>query len=129
MTAAIGIAAGLGRWGLALVSTVLTWITLSCHRKNRNLDESKIMSWKATSNLLLTTWKSQYNSGSCLTAMTSLFWIMPEFGPCAGRGRRGEEILCLSYRRLGVLMISQWFVYLGVVVLLMTLGRVAASRQ
>jgi putative Mg2+ transporter-C (MgtC) family protein len=29
MTAAIGIAAGLGRWGLALVSTVLTWITLS----------------------------------------------------------------------------------------------------
>lgn len=29
MTAAIGAAAGLGRWGLALVSTVLTWITLS----------------------------------------------------------------------------------------------------
>ena len=29
MTAAIGIAVGLGRWGLALVSTVLTWITLS----------------------------------------------------------------------------------------------------
>jgi putative Mg2+ transporter-C (MgtC) family protein len=29
MTAAIGIAAGLGRWGLALVSTILTWITLS----------------------------------------------------------------------------------------------------
>lgn len=29
MTAAIGTAAGLGRWGLALVSTVLTWITLS----------------------------------------------------------------------------------------------------
>jgi len=29
MTAAIGIAAGLGRWGLALVSAVLTWITLS----------------------------------------------------------------------------------------------------
>ena len=29
MTAAIGIAAGLGRWGLALVSTVLTWIMLS----------------------------------------------------------------------------------------------------
>ena len=29
MTAAVGIAAGLGRWGLALVSTVLTWITLS----------------------------------------------------------------------------------------------------
>src|SRR5262245_32850632 len=29
MTAAIGIAAGLGRWGLALVSTVLAWITLS----------------------------------------------------------------------------------------------------
>ena len=29
MTAAIGIAAGLGRWGLALFSTILTWITLS----------------------------------------------------------------------------------------------------
>ena len=29
MTAAIGISAGLGRWGLALVSTILTWITLS----------------------------------------------------------------------------------------------------
>ena len=29
MTAAIGIAAGLGRWGLALASTALTWITLS----------------------------------------------------------------------------------------------------
>jgi len=29
MTAAVGIAAGLGRWGLALVSTVVTWITLS----------------------------------------------------------------------------------------------------
>jgi putative Mg2+ transporter-C (MgtC) family protein len=29
MTAAIGIAAGLGRWGLALVCTILTWITLS----------------------------------------------------------------------------------------------------
>ena len=29
MTAAVGIAAGLGRLGLALVSTVLTWITLS----------------------------------------------------------------------------------------------------
>jgi putative Mg2+ transporter-C (MgtC) family protein len=29
MTAAIGIAAGLGRWGLALVSAVLTWFTLS----------------------------------------------------------------------------------------------------
>jgi putative Mg2+ transporter-C (MgtC) family protein len=29
MTAAVGIAAGLGRWGLALVSTVLTWITLA----------------------------------------------------------------------------------------------------
>ena len=29
MTAAIGIAVGLGRWGLALVSAVLTWITLS----------------------------------------------------------------------------------------------------
>ena len=29
MTAAIGIAAGLGRWGLALVSTILTWVTLS----------------------------------------------------------------------------------------------------
>jgi putative Mg2+ transporter-C (MgtC) family protein len=29
MTAAVGIAAGLGRWGLALVSTLLTWITLS----------------------------------------------------------------------------------------------------
>jgi putative Mg2+ transporter-C (MgtC) family protein len=29
ITAAVGIAAGLGRLGLALVSTVLTWITLS----------------------------------------------------------------------------------------------------
>ncbi len=29
MTAAVGIAAGLGRWGLALVSTVLTWVTLA----------------------------------------------------------------------------------------------------
>jgi putative Mg2+ transporter-C (MgtC) family protein len=29
MTAAVGIAAGLGRLGLAVVSTVLTWITLS----------------------------------------------------------------------------------------------------
>ncbi len=29
MTAAVGIAAGLGRLGLALVSTILTWITLS----------------------------------------------------------------------------------------------------
>ena len=29
MTAAIGIAAGLGRWELALASTALTWITLS----------------------------------------------------------------------------------------------------
>jgi putative Mg2+ transporter-C (MgtC) family protein len=29
MTAAVGIAAGLGHLGLALVSTVLTWITLS----------------------------------------------------------------------------------------------------
>ena len=29
MTAAIGISAGLGRWGLALVSTILTWLTLS----------------------------------------------------------------------------------------------------
>lgn len=29
MTAAVGIAAGLGRLGLALVSTVLTWITLA----------------------------------------------------------------------------------------------------
>lgn len=29
MTAAVGIAAGLGRLGLAFVSTVLTWITLS----------------------------------------------------------------------------------------------------
>lgn len=29
MTAAVGITAGLGRWGLAFVSTVLTWITLS----------------------------------------------------------------------------------------------------
>jgi putative Mg2+ transporter-C (MgtC) family protein len=29
ITAAVGIAAGLGRWGLAFVSTVLTWITLS----------------------------------------------------------------------------------------------------
>jgi putative Mg2+ transporter-C (MgtC) family protein len=33
MTAAIGIAAGLGRWGLALVSTILTWITLSALQK------------------------------------------------------------------------------------------------
>ena len=29
MTAAIGISAGLGRWGLALASTILTWLTLS----------------------------------------------------------------------------------------------------
>jgi putative Mg2+ transporter-C (MgtC) family protein len=29
MTAAVGIAAGLGRWGLALASTVLTWTTLA----------------------------------------------------------------------------------------------------
>jgi putative Mg2+ transporter-C (MgtC) family protein len=29
ITAAVGIAAGLGRWGLALVSTILAWITLS----------------------------------------------------------------------------------------------------
>jgi putative Mg2+ transporter-C (MgtC) family protein len=29
ITAAVGIAAGLGRWGLAVVSTILTWITLS----------------------------------------------------------------------------------------------------
>jgi putative Mg2+ transporter-C (MgtC) family protein len=29
ITAAVGIAAGLGRWGLAVISTVLTWITLS----------------------------------------------------------------------------------------------------
>ena len=33
MTAAIGIAAGLGRLGLALVSTILTWITLSALQK------------------------------------------------------------------------------------------------
>jgi putative Mg2+ transporter-C (MgtC) family protein len=29
ITAAVGIAAGLGRWGLAVASTVLTWVTLS----------------------------------------------------------------------------------------------------
>jgi putative Mg2+ transporter-C (MgtC) family protein len=29
ITAAVGIAAGLGRWGLAVISTILTWITLS----------------------------------------------------------------------------------------------------
>ncbi|RPI99217.1 MAG: MgtC/SapB family protein [Chloroflexi bacterium] len=29
ITAAVGIAAGLGRWGLAVVSTLLAWITLS----------------------------------------------------------------------------------------------------
>jgi putative Mg2+ transporter-C (MgtC) family protein len=29
ITAAVGIAAGLGRWGLAVVSTILAWITLS----------------------------------------------------------------------------------------------------
>src|SRR5215475_3844658 len=33
MTAAIGIAAGLGRLGLAVVSTILTWITLSVLQK------------------------------------------------------------------------------------------------
>lgn len=33
MTAAIGIAAGLGRLGLALVSTILAWITLSALQK------------------------------------------------------------------------------------------------
>ena len=33
MTAAIGIAAGLGLLGLALVSTILTWITLSALQK------------------------------------------------------------------------------------------------
>jgi len=33
MTAAVGIAAGLGRLGLALVSTILTWITLSALQK------------------------------------------------------------------------------------------------
>src|SRR5262245_32805168 len=27
ITAAVGIAAGLGRWGLAVISTILTWIT------------------------------------------------------------------------------------------------------
>jgi putative Mg2+ transporter-C (MgtC) family protein len=29
ITAAVGIAAGLGRWGLAVASTILTWVTLS----------------------------------------------------------------------------------------------------
>jgi putative Mg2+ transporter-C (MgtC) family protein len=29
ITAAVGIAAGLGRWGLAVAGTILTWITLS----------------------------------------------------------------------------------------------------
>ena len=29
ITAAVGIAVGLGRWGLALASTILTWVTLS----------------------------------------------------------------------------------------------------
>jgi putative Mg2+ transporter-C (MgtC) family protein len=29
ITAAVGIAAGLGRWGLAVVSTILAWVTLS----------------------------------------------------------------------------------------------------
>jgi putative Mg2+ transporter-C (MgtC) family protein len=29
ITAAVGIAAGLGRWGLAVTSTILTWVTLS----------------------------------------------------------------------------------------------------
>ena len=29
ITAAVGIAVGLGRWGLAVVSTILTWVTLS----------------------------------------------------------------------------------------------------
>lgn len=29
ITAAVGIAAGMGRWGLAVVSTILTWVTLS----------------------------------------------------------------------------------------------------
>jgi putative Mg2+ transporter-C (MgtC) family protein len=29
ITAAVGIAAGLGRWGLAAVTTVLAWVTLS----------------------------------------------------------------------------------------------------
>ncbi|HEY7559619.1 MAG TPA: MgtC/SapB family protein [Candidatus Binatia bacterium] len=33
MTAAVGIAAGLGRWGLALFSTALTWLTLSIVRE------------------------------------------------------------------------------------------------
>ncbi|MGH7824972.1 MAG: MgtC/SapB family protein, partial [Candidatus Binatia bacterium] len=33
MTAAIGLSLGLGRLGLALVSTILTWITLSLVRK------------------------------------------------------------------------------------------------
>src|SRR5262252_5250842 len=33
MTAAVGIAAGLGRLGLAVVSTILTWITLSALQK------------------------------------------------------------------------------------------------
>ncbi len=29
ITAAVGIAVGLGRWGLAVASTILTWVTLS----------------------------------------------------------------------------------------------------
>ena len=29
ITAAVGIGVGLGRWGLALASTILTWVTLS----------------------------------------------------------------------------------------------------
>ena len=33
MTAAIGLAVGLGRFGLALVGMILTWITLSLVRK------------------------------------------------------------------------------------------------
>jgi putative Mg2+ transporter-C (MgtC) family protein len=36
MTAAVGIAAGLGRLGLALVSTILTWMTLSLIGKIEN---------------------------------------------------------------------------------------------
>jgi putative Mg2+ transporter-C (MgtC) family protein len=46
MTAAIGLAAGLGRLGLAFVSTIFTWITLSVVRKmeeriNRRKDSSE----------------------------------------------------------------------------------------
>jgi putative Mg2+ transporter-C (MgtC) family protein len=44
MTAAVGIAAGLGRLGLALVSTVLTWITLSVVGKIETWMNEKITS-------------------------------------------------------------------------------------